>query len=307
MARLFGIEIEFVWGNHENSTTNADGLCALLTSKGIRVENCIRQHFGFSRTAWQLKYDASVDYGAEIVSPPLDFDDESARAQLTTVMETLQEFGANSDSRAGIHVHVDCHDFTPKQLAAVLRFTYKFEDAIYRIASSGWESMRSTRWCRPIPDQIASDAMGIRESADITRLWASRLPHHRYYMVNVQKWAQTGTLEFRVFNSTLNPMRAQAYVALAVAIANDARNGYSRSTAKHFPAGWMRSQSDPAKADRKMLLKLQQILRYQSGMSEEDWKLVRFCWKDSRSQSPEIIDRESVSPMRTPSRRHAAR
>lgn len=299
MARRFGIEIEFVWGNSAGRYENAEGLCTLIASKGVQVQNAIRQHFGFSQTHWQLKYDSSVTYGAEIVSPPLNFDDAEQRAQVTKVMESLQEFGCNSDKNAGVHVHVECHDFTPKQLAAVLRFTYKFEDAIYRIASSGWQTMRGTSWCRPIPDQIAKDAMEIREASDVTRLWAQRLPQGRYYMVNVQKWTQTGTLEFRVFNSTLNADRAQAYIALSVAIVNDARNGYSRSTAKHFPAGYMASQSDPAKAEKSMMLKLQQILRYQSGMSEADWKLIRFAWKDSQSQRANIVLREHVPARRT--------
>ena len=45
-----------------------------------------------------------------------------------------------------------------------------------------------------------------------------------------------------------------------------------------------------------MLLKLQQILRYQSGMSDADWQLFRFLWKTSKPQTYETV--HSLSPRR---------
>lgn len=288
---------------------NWDEAIAELLSAGISVEDRRNHHYGFSQTKWRLKYDASVQGGGELVSPPLDFDDPEQRGQVTKAVQALQDAECRPDRRAGIHVHIEAKhaDGTPmdgKQLAAVCRFFYKFEDALYRIASSGWASIRpgARSYAKPIPDAVAQRIMKVRTVQELSNVWdglthsgrsisgggpAYRRELDRYYALNFRAFFTHGTIEFRCFNSSTNPRRVQAYIALCMAIVEDARNGYSRSVKKCYPLGAMASGQVSENA---LLLRLQQVLTTESTdtkrvMSKEDWKSIRWIWtKDSRSQ-----------------------
>lgn len=296
--KRFGCEIEF--------SGDLDAAIDAIRAAGIAVLDRRRQHFGNDAVAWMMKYDASVQRGGELVSPPLDFDDPAQREQVTLAVQALQDAGCRPDPSAGIHVHIEAKnpDGTPldgKQLAAIARFFYKFEDAIYRIASSGWATIRpgATTFAKPIPAETAQRIMKVRTVDELQRVWdgylhngrrvpGSRFANHldRYHAVNYRAYFDKGTIEFRVFNSSVNPKRVQTYIALCMAIVDDARNGYSRSVKKHYPIGSM--ASGEVKEDA-VLLRLQQVLRTNGKdtkicMSKEDWKNLRVLWKDSVAQ-----------------------
>lgn len=303
--RRFGLEVEFIG--------DLSMVIQCLREAGLGVVDNRRSHIGFSQTDWTVKRDGSVYDGGEMVSPPLDFDDPEQRAQVTKAVQALQRAGATPDHTAGIHVHIeatneDGSNFTGKQVAAVVRFAYKFEDAIYRIASSGWRTMRpgARTYCKPIPENTAQAIMKARTTEEVRNIWNglsvrggrryySRQTHahlDRYYGLNLRSWEARNTIEFRYFNSSVNPVRVQTYIALCMAIVEDARRGYSRSVKKSYPIGSMASGQVTEKA---VLLRLQQVLRTESRdtsilMSEEDWKNLRnLCWAGSVPQERGIF------------------
>jgi hypothetical protein len=300
MARRFGVEIEFAG--------DMEAVIHSLRNAGIPVADMRHTHNGHSETAWTVKYDGSVSRGGELVSPPLDFNTQ--REQVTKAVEALQAAGATTDRAAGIHVHIEAvHEdgslMTGREIAAVVRFTYKFEDAIYRIASSGWNTMRpgSRTYCRPIPEATARAIMEVKTRDELRGVWdegrsvrdqrSGRYSSYilraldRYTATNLQSLFLRNTIEFRYFNSSVNPVRIQTYIALCMAIVDDARNGYSRSVTKSYRLGDMANGTVKESA---VILRLQQILRSNSRdtkvcMSEEDWKNLRkLCWKGSRPQ-----------------------
>lgn len=294
--RRFGVEIEFCG--------DLTQVLAALRETNLGVVDGRHSHLGHSDTAWTVKRDGSVQRGGELVSPPLNFDDPTQRAQVNTAVEALLRAGATTDPSAGIHVHVEAKNedgsvFSGKQIAAVVRFAYKFEDAIYRIASSGWETIRpgATSYARPIPEATAQAIMRAKTLGEIENVWngytigGRRNPlaqnHSRYTALNLRSFFQRGTIEFRYFNSSVNPVRIQTYIALCVAIMEDARLGYSRSVKKSYRLGDMQSGMV---SDSAVILRLQQVLRTAGKdtsvlMSVEDWKNLRnICWKGSRPQ-----------------------
>jgi hypothetical protein len=300
--RKFGLEVEF-----------QGDLAAVLRefqAEGLAPIDLRRTHSsGSAPTSWVVKRDGSVPYGGEVVSPPLDFDDPDQREQVTRAILAMQRAGATTCPQAGIHVHVEAVNFdgTPlngKQLAAIVRFTYKFEDAIYRIASSGWQSIRpgARTYAKPIPEATALAIMKARTLDEVRNVWngmsangarrgrANRvsLPmHDRYTATNLDSLRRHNTVEFRYFNTSVNPVRIQTYIALCVAIVDDARHGFSRSVKKSYRIGDMASGRVKESA---VLLRLQQVLRTESKdtkvlMSEADWKNLRkVCWKGSVPQ-----------------------
>lgn len=304
MPRKFGVEIEFVG--------SIPDVAAALRNAGLNVENRAHTHLGSHDRFWTVKRDGSVQRGGELVSPPLDFDNPAHREQVNQAVLCLQNSGCRPHTSAGIHVHVeathsDGRAMTGKEIAAVVRFTYKFEDAIYRIASSGWRTIRPgalATYAKPIPEVTARAIMECQTRDEVGRVWngytarqtrrgagSRRLSSYleRYVATNLRSLDVHNTIEFRYFNSSVNPERIQCYIALCMAIMQDARNGYSRSVKKSYRLGAMARGEVTEQA---LFLRLQQILRSNSRdtqvcMSEDDWKtLRRVCWKGSVAQRP---------------------
>lgn len=281
--RRFGVEIEF--------GGSKDAVVAAVRAAGIQVDH--HGYMGHSETIWVMKNDGSVSNGGEIVSPPLDFDDPAQRAQVDTVLNAMREAGARPIEQAGIHVHVEAADLDARQVAAVARCFTKFEDVLYRIGTSGWRRFRPGGYTfAPPMKQVTVDAMAkVRNRDQLSKAVYGRVVSEgqrvnhsdsvRYCGLNIHAWFYMKTIEFRLFNSSLNPKRVQCYIACSVALVEDARRGKSRSVNKAYRLGDMfEGKHNPDNALHRFL----QVVRYEAGMSAEDVKLVRYCWKDSQSQ-----------------------
>lgn len=285
--RKFGIEIEF--GGDRNA--------AVAAIRAAGLSSATRQHGyqGHSQTEWVVKMDGSVGRGGELVSPPLDFDDASQREQVTRAVQALKDAGCTTDSSAGIHVHIDTTGLTVEHIAAVARVYTKFEDVLYRIASSGWQRMRSgaSTYAKPLTQQQVTALAKCKTEAALLRAYYGegeagarrRSAYHgdnaRYYGLNLHSWFYRKTIEFRIFNSSLNAERIQGYIAICVALVEDARRGNRRSINKAYRLGDMVAGSAREEA---ALHRFLQVLRYEAGMSVEDMKRVRRIWKDSKPQ-----------------------
>jgi hypothetical protein len=290
----FGVEMEYKGDPAKVATA--------MRQSGLLFIDARREYMGFSETHWMLKRDGSVSNGGELVSPPLDFDNPENREQVNIAVRAMQEAGCEPESGAGIHVHVEAkHEdgrvFTARELAASIRFFHKFQDLIYRIASSGWTKIgtRADSYCKPISEDLATRMMKVRSEEALRRLWYRESHDYqndhynstRYRGINLHSFFQgPGTIELRVFNSSMNPDRVQAYIALSCAIIRDVRNGYNRSVKKSYKLGGMATgETDEDKA----MLRFQQVMCYEAGMSKEDWKNLRkTCWNDSVPQRASI-------------------
>lgn len=285
--RKFGLEVEF----------GGSMPAAITAMNRAGLSSATREHsyVGNSMTDWVVKRDGSVYSGGELVSPPLDFDDPAQRGQVHTAINALRDSGARTAEEAGIHVHVDASDLTPAQIAAVVRCYTKFEDVIYRIATSGWREIRSgaSSYARPMPIDRVNKIAKAKTLEQLGAAWygcssgevAYQARQHghqsRYYGINLHSYFYRKTIEFRVFNSSLNPERVQAYIAMCVALVEDARRGKSRSVTKRYALGGMATGLTP---EKNAFHRFQQVLRYDAGMDLEDMKRLTRVWKDSVPQ-----------------------
>lgn len=282
--RRFGIEIE--------CAGDRTALSAALGAAGFGGR--FHGYQGNDEHQWVVKSDASIQSvtGAEVVSPPLDFDDPEQREQVSKVVRTIREAGARTTPEAGIHIHIESRDLTAKQVAAVGRLFVKYEDLLYRLASSGWNSVRPrafSNYARLYPDELKERLPRVRDE-DSLRLcyygrgrgtFAGHSDMTRSYGVNLHSHFWRGTIEFRIFNSSMNPERIQTYIAICMALVQDARNGKIRSINKRMALGDMAAgRLDPDKA----IFAFLSVVRYQAGMSVEDYRRVKKLWKDSVPQ-----------------------
>lgn len=283
--RKFGLEVEF-----QGST---ERVLAELVSRGLAQSRSMSNYSQNSDTYWIVKGDASVERGGELVSPPLLMDDPDQRGQVAKAVEALTAAGVQPHQTAGIHVHINASDLDGKQVVGVARTFTKFEDQIYRIASSGWLTVRNYRWCKPIERATVEKIAKARTKEQLATAWyGAREAHHmsghghhsRYHGLNLHSYFYRGTIEFRIFNSSINIKRIEAYIILAMAIVQDGRDGKLRSINKVFKLGDMKAGILP---DKKAFHHLCQMLRWEndiSPISKEDLALISYCWKNSVPQ-----------------------
>jgi len=286
--RKFGIEVEF--GGDIPRAINQ------INQAGLSNRTGQVGYLTHDTDGWVVKTDASVYNGGEMVGPPLDFDNPDQRAQVTTAIEALAASGATTNESAGIHVHIDASDLTPEQIANVARCFVKFEDVIYRVASSGWRNMRpeARRYAYPLTHERVSKIAKAKDLPTLARAWYGLRPGQdhsysardhghgsRYCGLNLHSYFYRQTIEFRIFNSSLNPERVQAYIAMCVAIVEDARRGNRRSFNKRYALGGMKSGDTSDKAAYHRFL---QVLRYSADLSLEDMGRLNKVWKDSVPQ-----------------------
>ncbi len=233
--------------------------------------------------------DASVQGGAELKSPILAFGVPDDKDLLMRGIQALRAGGAVPDPTAGIHVHIDARGMQLEQLQNVVRFFTKFEDPIYRIASSGWQTMRP-RWisyASQLPFDVVERACNAKTMPDFQNTMYSRRSG-----LNLTSYWSKNTIEFRVFNSSVNHERIWGYIALCHQIVRDACLNQKRSLAKRYPLGSMKSGQLQEEKVRSyffgVLSKPSASDRQLEGMSKEDLKILAKIWKDSRPQAAAI-------------------
>ena len=196
---------------------------------------------------WACVTDASVTgsregHAAEIVTPALDAS-EADFELVGQVAQALRRGGAKVDKTCGEHIHVGTYDtngterITFKQIANIVKLWAGKESLI--LDAFNVSEYRRINWCCPIDTQRGSSrsrgfldqirALRDFTSEAINRAWFGfyyASPDHydetRYHSLNLNNvWRESRTIEFRIFNGTLNPakIKARALFALHVAAA----------------------------------------------------------------------------------------
>lgn len=283
--RKFGVEIEFGFSGSLQDCADA------LRDAGLGDGHVYPWNRNAPAPYWTIKSDGSVQ-GGEMVSPPLMIDEPEQRAQVDKAINAIKAVGAYTHESAGIHVHIDGSNMDAKQVAAVARIFTKFEDCIYRVASSGWQTIRSgaQQYAKPMPYASAQKIAKARTLDEVAEGYYGdnssyrQSSHHdgsRYCGLNLHSWFYRKTIEFRVFNSSLNPERVQGYIGMCMAMVQDARNGFRRSINVRYELGGMAAGTTNEVNARHRFL---QVLRYDGGMALEDMERLTKIWKDSRPQ-----------------------
>jgi hypothetical protein len=167
--------------------------------------------------------------GIELVSNPLTFDNMEKAVEILT--KRLSRFGArDEEERAGIHIHC-AYPISVKVLVETIRLSLAFESLIFHLGGMGYKfrgSSNNSIFCRPLSsfgppivnnrngDKIQLlDISSVLQAKDMATFWKlfggidvnhppSRYHPSRYFFVNPFSSLLHSTLEFRVFNASLN-------------------------------------------------------------------------------------------------------
>lgn len=236
----FGVEVEMTGITREKA---AKIVAEVLGTTPSHPDNtCYHTRIITDQAArkWKIMRDSSIsprindrtqnnldEYRVEFVTPPLKYEDIEL---LQNIIRKLRENGAKSDKSCGIHIHVDGANHNPQSLRRLVDFMTSRQDLIYEALEIG---NRESDWCRKLNSNLLK---AMKENRELTKekveeIWYSRAndgyfgginhEHYnrtRYHGVNLHSYFTKGTVEFRLFNSTLHAGKIKAYVQFCLAV-----------------------------------------------------------------------------------------
>lgn len=177
----------------------------------------------------------------ELVSPPLALTDLPLIKQ---IIEALQAAGAVVNNTCGLHVHTDAEHITFKSLKNLVKYYAKYEGMFYNALAV--EPTRANHQAAPltVKHNFFLENLGKAKSLDdLKRNWyenfggqEDKYSESRYCGLNLHRlwyaWA-TRTIEFRMFNSTLDITEIETYITLALSITVKALNSKAVNSRKN--------------------------------------------------------------------------
>lgn len=238
--QLFGVEVEMTGITREKAARLVAEV--LGTTHSHPESNCYHTRTIADQAArkWKIMRDSSIEairsdgtsepldeYRVEFVTPPLNYSDIEL---LQNIIRKLRENGAKAHSSCGIHIHVDGANHTAVSLRRLVNFMTARQDLIYEALQIG---DRESNWChklnKTLLDAMKKDKNLTKEKAE--EIWYSRandgycggIDHQhynatRYHGVNLHSFFTKGTVEFRLFNSTLHAGKIKAYIQFCLAV-----------------------------------------------------------------------------------------
>ncbi|MCR5790369.1 MAG: amidoligase family protein [Lachnospiraceae bacterium] len=236
----FGVEIEM---NNMPRSKAQQIVAKVLGSTNTGSECSYDNHYVIDSKGrmWKCESDASISGGSgqatELVTPVLEYGDIET---LQEVIRALRKAGAKTDSSCGIHIHVDGANHTPDSLKRLVNFMIARQDLIYESLEIG---SRGNRWCKRLSKDLFAAMKKNRnlDNSSLEMIWYSNVNdgycggidhrHYnetRYHGINLHAFFTKGTIEFRLFNSTLHAGKVKAYIQFCLAVSGWAISSQDR-------------------------------------------------------------------------------
>lgn len=178
---------------------------------------------------------APQTYSVEFVSPICKYEDIP---KIQEMVRSFREKGALVNSSCGIHVHIDASKHDVRSLRNIVNIMAAKEDIFYKALAI--KSARES-YCKKVDKSFLEklNKKIPRTKEQISNLWyngTSRGHYHydetRYHALNLHSVFQKGTVEFRMFNSTLHAGKVKTYIQFSLAISAQAINQHKASAIK---------------------------------------------------------------------------
>lgn len=240
-TQRFGIEIEMTGITREEA---AAVIASHFGTESYYIGTYYKTYGGQDRKGreWKATFDSSITaqkkvrgrvqaadeaYKCEIVSPILTCDDIP---DLQEIVRQLRRRNAMVNEKCGIHLHVDAARFTPQTLRNIVNIMASKEDILYKALKIDpdrlWyckkvngELIQTINWKKPKTMEQLKDIWYAQEPE------SDRGGHYngtRYHGLNLHATFTKGTVEFRIFNSTLHAGEVKAYIQFCLAVTHQA-------------------------------------------------------------------------------------
>jgi hypothetical protein len=238
-TQRYGLELEFTGikrGTAANSIANVLGAQAQYVGGGYSAYE-IKAADG---RKWKVMYDSSIraesgadstmnsEYKCEFVTPICTYADIET---IQEIVRAIRRAGGKVNESCGIHVHIDASGHTAKSLRNLANIMASKETLLFKALEVN--PARYDRWCKKVDDNMLTklDSRKPKTLEEVKRIWyngdTSRCYQHydnsRYHALNLHAVWQKGTVEFRMFNSTLHAGKVKSYIQLCLAISAQAK------------------------------------------------------------------------------------
>lgn len=164
-------------------------------------------------------------YSVEFVTPICVYNDI---VKIQEMVRKLRSTGAKVNSKCGIHVHIDASNHTPKTLRNIVNIMASKEDLLYKslkvdVARENYCKKSDTRFLDEINNRPPLSMNQVRSMWYNGNDYSYRhYDDSRYHALNLHSVFNKGTIEFRLFNSTLHAGEVKSYIQLCLAISHQA-------------------------------------------------------------------------------------
>ena len=227
----YGVEIEFLGITREAAAEIvADFFGTGYFYEGGDIKE--RDIADSDQRIWRVVRDVSIEAYSdeeqcELVTPILTYPDLEILQQ---VVAKLKAAGASVNKNCGLHIHVDAKRFTPQAVVNLVTLIGSREQLLYRALGIPKDRMR---YCKRINDELVQTIVEKKPESleELRRNWYLESPYEtvedkyhstRYHGLNLHAMFTKGTVEFRLFNSTLEASEVKAYVQFVLALSNQA-------------------------------------------------------------------------------------
>lgn len=285
--QLFGIEVEMTGITREKAAT-------IIAETFGTIPSCPSSSYYKTRTItdqkdrkWKIMRDSSItpikndngnastdEYKVELVTPPLGYEDIEL---LQNIIRKLRENGAKSHSSCGIHIHVDGANHNANSLRKLVNFITARQDLIYEALEI---ETRADRWCKKLNSSLLTEMKKDKNLSKekVEQIWYSSAndgyaggvnhEHYnrtRYHGINLHSYFSKGTIEFRLFNSTLHAGKIKAYIQFCLAVSAWAITSHNKIV--------FRSMNGYS-AEQKVTI-MRNILTHRLGLHGDEFKTCR--------------------------------
>ena len=197
-------------------------------------------------------------YKVEMVTPILHYPDIELLQEL---VRQLRKAGGLVNDSTGLHIHVGGESFTPQHLRSLINIFTAKEDLLVQALKI--EPARQN-YCQKVNRQMVEVINKRKPSTleEFARIWykeqnaeGTRNQHYsssRYHMLNLHSQFYRGTIEYRLFNSTLHAGKVKAYIQMVLAIT-------AQSQTVKYASPIKRSTDNPKYAFRCWMLRMDLI------------------------------------------------
>ncbi len=168
---------------------------------------------------------ASSLYSVEFVTPICNYNDIETIQEL---VRKLRGAGAKANSSCGMHCHIDASRHTPKTLCNIVNIMAAKEDLLYKALKV---NVSREHYCQKMDTRFL-DEINNRPPLSMEQLksmWYDggdysyrHYDDSRYHGLNLHSVFSKGTIEFRLFNSTLHAGEVKSAIQLCLAISHQA-------------------------------------------------------------------------------------
>lgn len=238
----FGIEIEFTGITREQAAQVVAKY--FHTTESRRFGRYNNYHIKDEQNRiWKIVYDSSITSQRKIASGRRIYADESYKVEFVSpickyddipkIQQIVRDFrhkGGFISEKCGIHVHVDASNHDVRSLRNIMNIMVAKEDLFYKALD-----IKESRefYCKKADMNVLEkiNRSKPRTKEQLSRLWyggnSRRHDHYdrtRYHALNLHSVFQKGTVEFRMFNSTLHAGKVKTYIQFSLAISAQAIN-----------------------------------------------------------------------------------